>query len=180
MHPFIFLLDKILNICKPNGLPVDTNILKEISEITPSGLIDVCEHSVLELSIVLEPGIGANLIVHLVSEDVLISKEVFDFRCIDGHSFRLSMLHGVLMMLESIFQGEILIFTDFCQLFNVFVRASIVDQVVSVLFVGIKVSVSVLNQMEIDFCLFLVEGGEDWHQLLEVLLVLLVLLVLSF
>jgi hypothetical protein len=180
MHLFILFLNKVLNIGKPNGLLIDADVLKEISEITPSGLIDVCEHSVLELGIVLELGVGANFSVHLVSEDMLISQEVFHFGLIDWHSFLFGELHGVLLMLVSVFQGKVLIFTNFGQLFSLLVRASSVDQVVGVLFVGIKVSVFVLNQMEEDFCLLLVKVGEDWHQLLEVLLVFLVTFELCF
>ena len=69
----VLLLDEVLNISESNSLLIDSNILEQVSKITPSGLIDIGKYSILILGIVLEFGIGLNLIIDLVSEDVLVS-----------------------------------------------------------------------------------------------------------
>ena len=69
----VFLLDEVLNISESNSLLIDSNILEQVSKITPSSLIDIGKYSILILGIVLEFGIGLNLIIDLVSEDVLVS-----------------------------------------------------------------------------------------------------------
>lgn len=98
-----------MDVCESNRLFVDANVLQEVSEVTPSSLVDVGEDSVLELSVVLLLGVGADFSVHLVPEDVLISKEVLYFGLFDGHTFLLGVLHGIFMMLESVFESEILL-----------------------------------------------------------------------
>jgi hypothetical protein len=69
----VLLLDEVLNISESNSLLIDSNILEQVSKITPSSLIDIGKYSILILGIVLEFGIGLNLIIDLVSEDVLVS-----------------------------------------------------------------------------------------------------------
>lgn len=72
----VLLLDKVLNISESDCLFVDSDVLKKISKITPSGFINISENTILILSVVLEAGISLNFIIDLVSEDMLISKEV--------------------------------------------------------------------------------------------------------
>ena len=69
----VLLLDEVLNISESNSLLIDSNILEQVSKITPSSLIDIGKYSILILGIGLEFGIGLNLIIDLVSEDVLVS-----------------------------------------------------------------------------------------------------------
>ena len=70
------LLDQVLNIGESDSLLVHSNVLEEISKITPSSFINVSEYTILILSIVLEVGISLDFVVDLVSENMLISKKV--------------------------------------------------------------------------------------------------------
>ena len=126
----VLLFDDISDIGKLDGLFVDTNILQEISEITPSSLIDVSEDTVLELGVVLVALVVVNFFIHLVSEDVLVSQKVLDLRFINWHLLLVGPLHGVFVMLEGVLQSEVLLFTDFGKLLFEVVRAGLIDEIV--------------------------------------------------
>ena len=126
----VLLFDDISDIGKLDGLLIDTNILQEISEITPSSLIDVSEDTVLELGVVLVALVVVNFFIHFVSEDVLVSQKVLDLRFINWHLLLVGPLHGVFVMLEGVLQSEVLLFTDFCKLLFEVVRAGLIDEIV--------------------------------------------------
>ena len=180
MNSAVLLFDEVLDVGESNGLLVDSNVLEEVSKITPSSLVDVGKESVFVLGVILELGVSADLVVHLVSEDMLVTEKILDFALVNWHSFLLSILHGVILMLISILKGKVFLLADLGQFFGPLIRASLIDQIERVLFGAIEVSVFISNQMEEDISLLLIQSGENWHKFLKVLLILFVLFVLSF
>jgi len=79
MYNVIFGLDNVTDIGESDGLFVDTNVIKKISEISPGGLIDVGEDTIVELGVVQLFTVSGDFFFDLCSENVLISKHVFDF-----------------------------------------------------------------------------------------------------
>jgi len=121
------LLDKVSHVRESNGLSVYSNILEELSEITPGSFIDVGKHSLLELGVLLELSVGTNFSMNLVSYDVLVSEHVLDLGLVDGHALFLGILHCVFLMLKAVLNGETLVLRNLSEHLLVFVGAGTVN-----------------------------------------------------
>ena len=115
MQELVLGLHQVSHVSKLNSLLVDSYILQEVSQVAPSGLVDVSEHSILERNVILLLRVSVDLIINLVSEYILVSKKVLDLGFFDWHLFLISPVHSVLIVLEGVLDGKVLLLADFGQ-----------------------------------------------------------------
>lgn len=124
--------------------------------------------------------VGLQLHDQLCFEDILVSKEVYDFLSVDWHSLLISIVHGRLVKEPSVLKSKVLILGQLGKSFFEIVGAGIVSQGLRSTDLVVKIAASVFNHMHENLGLLFVEGGQKWHQILEFILVRLVLLELSW
>jgi len=145
MYNVIFGLDNVTDIGESDGLFVDTNVIKKISEISPGGLIDVGEDTIVELGVVQLFTVSGDFFFDLCSENVLISKHVFDFSLVDWHFLFVSPFHGFLIMIESILKGEVCVLALLCKNLLEVITATLINEFISILLHLVELSSLVSN-----------------------------------
>lgn len=119
----------------------------------------------------MEALVGTDFFIHFVAENVLVTKQVLNFRLVDGHSLGISVVHSLALVSVPIFYSVVFFFRDLSQLGLPAAADDVIDQQ--------PILRLVLDHMDKTALLKGCEHGELGHQLAELLLALLKVLKLG-
>lgn len=170
-------LDDVTGIEESDGVSIDSNVLKELLQVTPRCLVDIGQETSLELLISSISAINVHLVENLAPEVMLISQKIANLSLINRHPLGISPLSSIVIMLIPGLQGEVLLLADLRKVGSLVITASLINQIQANLLRYGLVSTLVLDQVKEDISLFLIQVGDHWHQFLELGFVRLVLLI---
>ena len=105
-------LDDVSGVEELDGVAVDSNVGQELLKVTPGGLIDVGEDTLLELLLLDIFTISVELVSDLSSKVMLVPQKISNLGLVNRHSLGVHPLSGVVIMLISGLEGKVLLLAD--------------------------------------------------------------------
>lgn len=169
----------VLDVGELDGVALDANLTDKVFHLTISGLTQVVEDSVLQLGVLLEISICANLFFDFGSENVLVSEEVDYLALVERHTLLVSVLECGLIESVPVLHVIVGLLRLFGKLgLEGLVHHAVIDSL-EVFLADSGLSGGVIHKLVQECPLFLLgEAGEHWHETLEGFLLFLELLVL--
>ena len=110
IHQLLFGLLEFREVDEWDRVIIDTNICDQLTHVTVRSIVDVLEDTVLLSGVVLHEGVGSNLLLNFLADDVLVPQHVSDLVLIDLHAFLIRPLHGASGMAIVVLQVEVFFF----------------------------------------------------------------------
>lgn len=169
-HVFVseFLTIKIV---ERNGIVSNANISDKITHLTISRFINVGKDTVLKVRFINLFLVSADLFIHTVAEDVLVTEHILNFTLVNGHLLRISVLQGTVLVHIVVLRCIILTFREFGEFFLNSACAHLIEVLAFE-----RLGLEHVHEVAL---FFRGELGEERHHLRELLLVSFVLLVSS-
>jgi hypothetical protein len=152
----------LAQVVELDRVTVHANVLQEGAHVTVCGLVQVGEHTVLHLGVVQLFLPGANFLVHLVPEQVLVAKQVLHLALINGHTLRISVVHSLALVTVSVLEGVVFIFAHLGELLGQLLGGKLRNE----LFFGGAVLDHVNEGLHFEF----LKCGQEGHHFCELLL----------
>lgn len=95
VHQLLFGLLQLREVDEGDRVIVDTHISDQLAHVAVRSIIHVLEDTVLLSGVVLHEGVGSNLLLNFLADNVLVPKHVSDLVLIDLHAFLIRPLHGL-------------------------------------------------------------------------------------